>query len=134
MANNSHPEKSESIEKCVRYLVQCGADTHAVFRHFGGTPIPRIWRVLMDEKIKCFLRRAWRRKKYHVWRRIAARRTICRWIVHVNLCPEYAVCRRRLMRGFATMPGCVLQQPEMCCHGHTAVKACDVAACICDVT
>lgn len=91
--------EEEHYMTMARLLVRHGAKTKDV----KGRVDSAMWEALMQEKMAYFMRAAWRRRRVSVWRRLAAKRTIRRWIVHVNANPEYAYCRRRLLREIAVM-------------------------------
>ena len=85
----------ETCLKIIKMFIEFGARTHGLKRY----AIEPVWKFMMVEKMKWFLRRAWHdHHRFRIWRKLAAKRIIRKWLVRVNANPEYALCRRRLMR------------------------------------
>jgi hypothetical protein len=96
LANNA--TWTQKLDLCARLLISNGASTKPL-RGIDDA----IWNVLMEEKIKLFMKYAWQRQRFNIWRKMAAKRIICCEIMRVTSCPDYAMCRQRLIREYERM-------------------------------
>ena len=86
--------------KFAQILVRNGAVVTKYVRDEMPTSLTN---MLLEERVKYLFLKAWHKRRFCIWRKMAAKRTICRAIIRAMTNSEYAMCRRRLVSEFENL-------------------------------